>query len=359
LKKNAEVRLLIRILAIIGFVIMLILLAGYVFIRVKAPNLLEFSKGITEYRITVEIDSLAVAQFVTGMNGCENVMPESDSSGVYVSCLDGYIHYLSPDKGGHYLLNKSFKAGESVFGLAMSSDGELYAAVSIVSLKEWFKTGAAIHRISRELTIAKAVTENFPCMNGICFDGNGNLYFTSDTFSLLNPKGLIYRMINQGENSFSPPVPYVRDAGAANGLYNDARQDKIFFSNTLTGIYEFTGEDAVLKEVYLKLRFMEACDDLCTDISGNVWMTDPGQSTIKMFNPGTNKLVRFNIKGIGQASSCRIRSENGREMLYISELKQSQKPMSENYDGRGVLIVPAQSLLKLLEPFIVKERLEP
>lgn len=74
-----------------------------------------------------------------------------------------------------------------------------------------------------------------------------------------------------------------------------------------------------------------------------------------MFNPGTNRLMRFSISGFGQASSCRIRSEKGVEMLYIAELQQSNRPMSKEYNGRGVLIVPAQSLLKLMEPYLIKE----
>ena len=254
---------------------------------------------------------------------------------------------------------KSFKAGEAVMGLAMSAKGDLFAAVSTVSLEEWFKTGAAINSVARDLTSKEIITANYPCMNGICIDRKGDLYFTSDTFNLLSPKGLVYRMSANEDDSFDTPVPYITDAGAANGLYYDAFQDKIFLSNTLVGIYEFTPEDAALKEVYLKLRFMEACDDLCTDISGNVWMTDPGQSTVKMFNPGTNRLMRFNILGIGQASSCRIRSENGIEMLYIAELKQSQQPMSDDFNGRGVLVVPAQSLLRLLEPVLIKEKYQP
>jgi sugar lactone lactonase YvrE len=293
------------------------------------------------------------------MNGCENILPEKDSTGVYVSCLDGNIHYLSPGHDGNYQLKKSFKAGEAVMGLAMSDDGDLFAAISTVSLEEWFKTGAAINRVARDITSKEIITGNYPCMNGICIDGKGVLYFTSDTFNLLNPKGLVYKMLIKNGGTFDSPVPYVPNAGAANGLYYDANQDKIFLSNTLAGIFEFTPDNASLNEVYLKLRFMEACDDLCTDIGGNVWMTDPGQSTVKMFNPGTRRLLRFNILGIGQASSCRIRSENGIEMLYIAELKQSQQPMSDDYNGRGVLVVPAQSLIRLFEPSITKKRNQP
>lgn len=352
MKKYAEVRLLIRILAIIGFIILFILLVGYVFLRVKAPKLLEFSHGIEEYRVTVKLDSLEGARFITGMNGCENILPEKDGEGVYVSCLDGYIHYLAPDLSGKLQLSKSYKAGEAVMGLAMSGDGDLFAAVSTVSLDDWFKTGAAINRISRDLATKEIISGNYPCMNGICVDGEDNLYFTGDTFNLLNPKGLVYRMMKTDGNMFDAPVEFVPDAGAANGLCYDPLQDKILLSNTLFGIYEFTPADPGLKEVYLKLRFMEACDDLCTDISGNVWMTDPGQSTIKIFNPGTGRLVRFTIEGIGQTSSCRIRSEKEGQVLYITELKQSRSPVSSDYNGRGILIVPANSLLKLLEPIL-------
>jgi sugar lactone lactonase YvrE len=197
------------------------------------------------------------------------------------------------------------------------------------------------------------ICEDFPSINGICIDKTGSLYFASSNFNFFRPEGKVYKMISLDNGSFRSPEPYIMDAGVANGLFYDPLQDKIFFSNTLGGIFEFTSQDNILKEVYLKLRFMEACDDLCTDISGNVWMTDPGQSTLKIFNPGTNRLVRFNIEGIGQTSSCRIRSENGREMLYITELKQSQQPMSDQFNGRGVLVVPAQSLLHLLEPLLI------
>ncbi|NTV84354.1 MAG: SMP-30/gluconolactonase/LRE family protein [Bacteroidales bacterium] len=353
MKKNVEVRLLIKILAIFGFVIIFLLLAGYVFIRVRAPHLLEFSKGIAEYRITVDLDSLEGAQFITGMNGCENVLPVRDTNGVYVSCLDGHIHHIGPDQSGDFKIIKSFKAGEVVTGLAMSDDGRLYAAVCVHHMDEWRTRGGSVYRVSNDLAGMERISTDFPSMNGICFDGKGNLYFTSSNFNFFHPDGKVYRMLSDGDGLFRSPEPYILNAGGANGLFYDDFQDEIFFSNTLGGIYKFTSQDNNLNAVYLKLRFMEACDDLCTDISGNIWMTDPGQGTVKMFNPGTNRLVRFNIKGIGQASSCRIRSENGREMLYITELKQSQSPMSSEFNGRGVLIVPAQSLLRLLEPLLI------
>ena len=98
---------------------------------------------------------------------------------------------------------------------------------------------------------------------------------------------------------------------------------------------------------------MEGCDDLCTDSGGNIWITDPGQGTVKMFNPGTGRLTRFIIDGIGQASSCRIRVEGGLDVLYITELKSPSASKNESFNGRGVLVVPAQSLIKLLEPYLI------
>jgi sugar lactone lactonase YvrE len=334
-------------------------LAGYVLIRIRAPQLLEFSKGIEELQVTVKLDSLGDARFVTGMNGCENVLVEKESLGVYISCLDGYIHYLCPGPSGDLVISKSFKAGEAVTGLAMEGENSLIAAVSTYPINEWKTRGGAMYRLAKDFTTMERISEDFPSLNGICIDNEENLYFASSNFDIFKPSGSIYRMSFKGNAQYQSPDLYIRDAGLANGLFFDPVQDKIFFSNTIGGVFEFSSKDKALKEVYLKVRFMEACDDMCTDISGNVWMTDPGHSTVKMYNPGTDRLTRFVIEGFGQASSCRIRSENGMEMIYITELKQSQQPASGDYNGRGVLIVPAQSLIRLLEPLMTDKNLKP
>jgi sugar lactone lactonase YvrE len=239
-------------------------------------------------------------------------------------------------------------------GITKTNGGDILAAVSNYTLEIWKSKGAALNMMKSDFSTVRAITADYPSMNGICTDNQGNLYFTSGNFNFLNPSGAVYVMKRNADGTFLQPEICIPDAGMANGLYFDRRQELIFFSNTMGGVYSFSPGDSVLQEVYLKLRFMEACDDLCTDIAGNVWMTDPGNSTVKMFNPGTGVLARFTIEGIGQTSSCRIRSENGREMLYISELKKEQKPMSKVHDGRGILLVPAQDLIKLLEPQLIK-----
>ena len=88
----------------------------------------------------------------------------------------------------------------------------------------------------------------------------------------------------------------------------------------------------------------EAFDDLCTDSRDRLWMTDPNRRTIKRYDPATDTLVRYHLDGFGQASSCRIRVENGEEIMYITELKSPEKEGDNPYNGRGVLRVPLRSL---------------
>jgi sugar lactone lactonase YvrE len=353
-EKNPEARLLIRIFSVIGFVVILVLLAGFIYLKIKVPQLLEFSKGITEIHITAKSDTLEHALFVEGMKGCENICLPADNRGFFISSLDGTITYLSRQPGQAPSVQKSYKAGTAVMGLSVDMMGGLFAAVSAESSVDPGSWDAGLYRVTNGLDGLERISQDFPSMNGICFDGAGNLYFTSSNFSYLNPKGDIYRMERKESGSYGSPEVFIAGIGLANGLYYDGLQDRIYFSNTIGGVYSFTPGIPDYRVEYLKISFLEACDDLCTDSGGNIWMTDPGNSTVKMYNPGTNRLVRFTIAGMGQASSCRIRVENGLDILYITELKTSTQPMSENFDGRGVFIVPAQSLIRLLEPYLIK-----
>ncbi len=350
-----ETRTLIRILAVIGLVILLLIAGAFIFLKLRSPHLLRFSGGLTELTVEVTLEELKDARFIQGMNGCENIVFEKDGAGFYVSCLDGHIHHLTPGEGS-YRISQSHKAGSQVTGLALDASGKLLAAVNRNAPEDWMTLGASIERFSPDFSTSDQVTGMFPAMNGLAADEAGNVYFASSNFNIFNPRGSIYQMRPADSTAFYPPVVFIPEAGLANGLYYDPRNHDLYFSNTVEGAFRASLPDARPDEVYLKLRFMEACDDLCTDISGNVWMTDPGYSTVKMYNPGTQRLVRFVIKGIGQTSSVRIRSENGEEMLYITELKQKQSVRSQVFDGRGVIIIPARSLIELLEPLLIQPK---
>lgn len=75
-------------------------------------------------------------------------------------------------------------------------------------------------------------------------------------------------------------------------------------------------------------------------------MTDPGDGFLKMYDVPSKTIVRYKISGIGQTSSCRIRDEHGAEIIYVTELKQTRNAMSKVFDGRGLVIIPLESLVK-------------
>ena len=349
--------LAVRILAILGFAILLVLLAGYLFILIRSPLALKFSKGVEEVRIDVPIDSLADVFFLEGIIGAENLYLDDSSLAFYVTDLNGSIHHCDTLPGGGLGIIKSLPAGSRAFGIDKGPDGSFYAAITGPG-KDWKTDGASIYRVSPELDSLVRLTDDFRAMNGVACDDGRMLYFASSNFRTFNPKGALYQARLNDDGSMATPQIVFDDPGLYNGLCYDPRQDLLFFSNTIGGAYCFSPGDTNFKEVFLKTRFMEACDDLCTDVAGNVWMTDPGYSTIKMFNPGTNRLIRFNIIGIGQTSSVRIRNEQGHEVLYMTELKRTHQPASDVFDGRGVFVIPARSLLARMETYI-KMKLRP
>ncbi|HUV87320.1 MAG TPA: hypothetical protein VMX79_09420 [bacterium] len=51
----------------------------------------------------------------------------------------------------------------------------------------------------------------------------------------------------------------------------------------------------------------------------------------------------------GRPSSCRIRLEDGEEVIYVTELKRRGGPassLSRKCDGRGVVVIPLKELTK-------------
>jgi sugar lactone lactonase YvrE len=327
---------------------MFLLLAGYVFIKIRVPQLLEFSKGIEQVQVVATLDSLPDAHFVTGMNGAENLCFMPGGKGFFVTCLDGQIHLVDRDGTGNFKIIRSIQPGTAVTGICAVSDSLLAVVVCKNPREDWISKGGSVCLMPVTMDTLIRISEDMQAANGICADSHGNLYLASCNFSFLHPKGNIYLLQKTSAGSYSAPAPlFESNAGLANGIFYDRSQDRIFFSNTIGGTYSFVPGEHSFKPEYLKLEFMEACDDLCTDISGNIWMTDPGNSTVKIFNPGTNRLTRIVVKGMGQTSTCRIRNENGYEIVYLTELKQENQTAQTIFDGKRVLIVPAKDLLGL------------
>jgi sugar lactone lactonase YvrE len=265
----------------------------------------------------------------------------------------------------------SLKVGGYALGIDRGPDGMLYVGVCPGSTESaWKKTGGAVYRVDAALTGARPVTAPYPCLNGLAFDDRGNLFFASSNFDFLFPEGAVFVLSVAEDGTVGAASSCVPRMGLANGMCFDRRNERILWSDTLecAGCLERVGgSPARLADpdptkaaaagaaasaagnyrsavVYRKTVFMEAFDDLCVDRLGRLWMTDPIRGTIKVFDPGADSLVRYDLKGFGQASSCRIRLEEGREMLYVTELVASTKEKGVPDNGRGLLRLPLSAL---------------
>jgi len=341
-----QFRLALRIFSIAGFVILFLILAGFLFLKIRLPELLEFSKGIKEVSVETTLGSLNGMQVLEGVAGAENLCFLPGQSGFFVSDLDGRIHFADRDEGGTYRVIRSIRPGTAVSGICALSDSLLAVVVSRNPKEEWTSKGGAVFLMPASMDTLIRISGDLPSANGLCADSQGNLYLASSNFRIMRPEGNIYQLEKRPDGSYASPAPLFDNAGLANGLFYDARQDLIFFSNTTGGTFRFKPGEKNCQPVYLKLHFAEACDDLCTDISGNLWMTDPGSSMIKIFNPGTSHLMRLIVPLAGQISSCRIRNENGHEMVYLTQLKKLNHPAGSLFDGEKVFIVPAKEILE-------------
>ncbi len=63
-------------------------------------------------------------------------------------------------------------------------------------------------------------------------------------------------------------------------------------------------------------------------------------SFIKCYDQKMNRMTYYDIPAYGVASSCRIRIEEGQEILYIAEISSP----AERYNGRGVVSVVLDEL---------------
>ncbi|MBN2510288.1 MAG: SMP-30/gluconolactonase/LRE family protein [Spirochaetales bacterium] len=300
-------------------------------------------RSVETIHIETELGELAGAMLVDltgeGAEGFENIcLTDKDC---FVSSLSGHIVKISgrPIDGNMSL--HTTKPAAVALGLDIGSDGRLYAALSFASVEEWKTKGGAVYALDPGLIdTPRRLTDDYPAINGLACDGRGGFYFTAGNFNFLHPRGSLYR---GAENTYGASAvvsgPWVAYGAAVSA-------ERILFSDTLGGILELNGTQAAW--VYRKTRLTESVDDFCVDRQGVIWMSAPGGASVKSFDPRTRILRSYHIRGIGQTSSCAVRTEHGRNILYVAELKQKNSVMNSNFNGRGVLIVPLESLAALV-----------
>ncbi len=298
--------------------------------------------SVKEYQLS--LTSLPGARLYEGMTGCENLYIDASSNRVYVTTLEGDIVLLDGPNSLELREIRRIKAGGYALGIDRSADGNLYAAICEGhSSKEWTKTGGHIARLSDDLDSLEPLSENYPSINGLAFDDKGRGYFATGNFNFMFPKGHIMRFSINPDGSFTGAEALTEKMGLANGLYFSKAQKKLYFTDTLETAGTVDTDSGKTTVIYRKAAFKEAFDDLCVDAAGRLWMSDPIRRTLKVYDPSGDTLIRYKIDGFGQASSCRIRIEQGEEILYITELVAENRDKKNPFNGRGLLRVPLKS----------------
>lgn len=275
---------------------------------------------------------------IEGMKGAENILLKHDSNRLYATDCSGYVYMIDGESRDSLKIIKRVKPENDIsytMGLAVDSHDRLYCSASN---KEWMKTGGKVYRTNDNLDYFKPITENIRSINGICIDNNDRLYITSGTMNFFNDKGAIYKM-DLKETSLDTVLITQKDIKTTNGIY--FHNNKVYISETFHGISYF---DTIKTEDVKKFnfllgrnKFIEGFDDFCIDNRGNIWIGDQPKGFVKVFIPSEKRIVFFKSKEIGVIASCRIRVENGEEILYVAEIKQRG---SNNYDGRGLFAIP-------------------
>ena len=280
--------------------------------------------------------------FIEGMKGCENLHLSKNSLDIFVTDLTGKLYLISGTSHENLNVVKLLRINDYVLGIDEGSDKYLYV---LSSSKEWLKKGGGINKIDVNLGKQEKITFDFAGVNGLAIDNQNNIYFTVGNMNMLKPKGAIYIMKALENNKYDTPIIFIENLKSPNGLFYDKKNNSLIFTEVFSGVKSINLENNKIKSIFGKTRLIEGFDDLCVDSKGNYWVADQPNGFIKMYNSHLNQVKRFLFKEFGVASSCRIRIDDGKEFIYVTEIKKNKN--SKEYDGRGVIIIPIDLLLKL------------
>jgi len=278
---------------------------------------------------------------VDGMNGCENLYLSKENSDVFVTDLSGYIYLIKGSSYKELKVIKSVKLNDYALGIDKGRDGYLYV---LASSKDWLKKGGGVNKIDVDLNKPEQITKDFPGVNGLAIDKKNNLYFVAGNMKFLNPKGTIYIMKPLDNNKYDEPEIFMENLKSPNGLFYNEKDNILIFTEVFSGVKTLNLSDNKISPVHGKSRLVEGFDDVCIDSRGNYWTADQPNGFLKMYDPKTKLVTRFLFADFGVASSCRIRVENGKELIYAAEFKKNKR--SKEIDGRGIVIIPIDLLLK-------------
>lgn len=292
---------------------------------------------------SAQINDLKSYQFIQGMKGAENLFLPTNSSKVYVTDLNGNIYLLDKNSNGILEVKTSYNIGKYALGIILGKDGYLYVNASQRGKKGWLKHGGEVYKIDTELKSHKKITTSYKGINGLTIDPQGDLYFSIGDLEFLFPDGAIYKMLYNSElEQYGQPKLFLDNLGSANGIFYSTFYDSLLFTETFSKLSKINMRTNKVSKVLGKTKIIEGFDDLCVDSKGRIWVAEPVGGFLKMYNPQNQKVTRFLINGLGVASSCGIRIEDGEEYIYVTE-----REIKDNDDGRGIIVLSIDELLVL------------
>lgn len=352
MKDHCRLKPAARTAAIVAAAALVLLLAGAALFR----HFLVIDPTIRRAAAPLRLPDPGSAVFLQGdLRGCENLLPAPNGTAVYVGDLAGnLVRFDGADRKSLAPVSRR-RIGDFALGLALDGDGRVYAAASEGGEPGWKRgTASSIKVLSPELEEIASIPAPFPSLNGICFDGRSGLLMASSNFSFLLPAGTVLRaspeaLVRAIGGEPLAAVPVFRD-GLLNGLCV-LPDGSALAGNTLNTVWRLDADGLaagrLLKPAersvfYRKASLMGPFDDFCVDSRGRLWLADPiNPGGISMFDPAVREIRRVELPDFGYASSCRIRVEGGREVLYVAEIR---RVGDTGYNGRGVLSFPIDEL---------------
>lgn len=291
---------------------------------------------------TFSLKDFTSAQFIQGMKGAENILLVPKSTMVYVTDLSGTIYLLDENEDGRMEIIKSMSIGKFANGIVQGKEGHLYVNASEYNMDGWLKYGGEVYRVDTELVSPVKITDKFKGLNGLSIDRKGDLYFATGDLEFFFPDGAIYKMpFNEELKQYGEPELYLDDLGSANGMFYSASHESVFFTETFSKVSMVNLQTIKVSEVFGKTKIVEGFDDLCLDSKGRIWVAEPTGGFLKMYDPKSNELIRFQIEELGVASSCGTRFKGEEEFIYVTE-----REIDNKNDGRGLIILSIGELLK-------------
>jgi hypothetical protein len=317
--------------------------AALAYFFVVVPRIIYGSAGVKVKTVAVDFADLDGAVVVEVGKGCENVYLEPASLRAYVTDCWGNVHLLDgPSREGLRLVKSAKLADGKACGIDGGTGGFLYVAARDDRLGR----GGGIFKVDNRLESAEKIAGDYSGLNGLAFDGRGDLYFAAGNMSFVNGKGAIYEMRRRTGGEYREAEVFIPDLRCVDGLVYDAREGRICFTETFSGVSTFRPGFLTVTRVLGKAALFDFCDDLCADASGNYWLADPG-GFLKCYDAEAGDLTRYKVRGCGRPSSCRIRLDGGEEVIYVTELKRCgglKSLFSGKRDGRGVVVIPLKAL---------------